>query len=226
MGKPAAHPNSRFTVSLYNAPTLSPEFDNPKGVPISAILFGARRSRTVPLVVESFNWHHGAFSAATMGSETTAAAALKVGQVRRDPFAMLPFCGYNMAEYFRHWLKIGAQLPTPPKIFFVNWFRVDEQGRFIWPGFRENIRVLKWILDRVHNRVKAKETPIGLVPYPEDLDLSGLDIPRDDLDKLLEIDREAWRVELDQIGEFFSQFGEKIPSEFTAEYQTLKKRLS
>ncbi|MGE5239375.1 MAG: phosphoenolpyruvate carboxykinase (GTP) [Chloroflexota bacterium] len=224
-GKPAAHPNSRFTVSVYNAPTLSKEFDNPKGVPVSAILFGARRSTTAPLIVESFNWQHGVFSAATMGSETTAAAALKVGAVRRDPFAMLPFCGYNMADYFKHWLKIGLDLPQPPRIFLVNWFRVDENGRFLWPGFRENIRVLKWVLDRVHNRVKAKETPIGLMPYAEDLDLSGLDMRREDLDKLFVVDAKAWMAELDQVNEFFAQFGDRLPQEFTTEYQNLKKRL-
>jgi len=224
-GKPAAHPNSRFTASIYNAPTLSKEADNPKGVPISAILFGSRRSRTVPLVVESFNWQHGVFSAATMGSETTAAAAHSVGVVRRDPFAMLPFCGYNMADYFAHWLKIGAQMPSPPRIFFVNWFRVDESGRFLWPGFRENIRVLKWILDRVHNRVKAKETPLGYVPYPEDLDISGLDLSAEDVTRLFRIDPAAWEAELTQISDFFALFGERLPKEFGTEYASLKKRL-
>jgi phosphoenolpyruvate carboxykinase (GTP) len=224
-GKKAAHPNSRFTASVYNAPTLSKEFDNPKGVPISAILFGSRRSRSVPLVVESFNWQHGVFCAATMGSETTAAADLKAGVVRRDPFAMLPFCGYNMADYFLHWLKIGAQLPNPPKIFFVNWFRVDENGRFLWPGFGENSRVLKWIVDRVYGRVKAKETPLGLVPYPKDFDLSGLELSETDFSRLFGIDTDAWQSELVQTNDFFMQFGDRLPKEFSKQYNELKKRL-
>ena len=224
-GRAAANPNSRFTASIYNAPTLSKEADNPKGVPISAILFGSRRSKTIPLVVESFNWQHGVFCAATMGSETTAAATQKVGITRRDPFAMLPFCGYNMADYFGHWLRIGAQLPNPPKIFFVNWFKVGQDGRFIWPGFRENIRVIKWILDRVHGRVGAKETQVGFVPHPADLDLSGLTLSDKDVDSLFEIDPNAWGEELEQIKGLFSQFGEKLPREILMEYDNLEKRL-
>lgn len=223
--KKAAHPNSRFTVSIYNAPTLSKEVDNPQGVPISAILFGSRRSRTIPLVLESFDWNHGVFCAATMGSETTAAAAHKVGVIRRDPFAMLPFCGYNMADYFKHWINIGSQMPNPPKIFMVNWFRVDENGKFIWPGFRENIRVMKWIIDRVHGRVKAKETPIGFEPYIEDLDCSGLSITDIEKERLFKIDTQAWEHELEEIKAFFNKFGDKLPQELWKQYDSLKSRL-
>ena len=158
-GKVVAHPNSRFTVSAFNCPTLSKEFDNPNGVPISGILFGGRRSDTVPLVCESFDWEHGVFKASSLGSETTTAAAGQVGVVRRDPMAMLPFCGYNMADYFRHWMDIGKRLPDPPKIFFVNWFKKDAAGKFIWPGFRDNFRVIKWMIDRIKGKVSAKETP-------------------------------------------------------------------
>ena len=186
-GTKAAHPNSRFTVSIYNSPTLSKESDNPQGVPISAIIFGSRRTRIMPLVVESFNWQHGVFLGARMGSETTAAAIHQVGVLRRDPMAMLPFCGYNMGDYFQHWLNIGKRLTHPPKIFSVNWFRVDDEGKFIWPGFGENIRVLKWIVDRVNNRVKAHETPIGLIPYLEDLNLEGLNLHKEKLRKLFEV---------------------------------------
>lgn len=224
-GKKAAHPNSRFTVSIYNAPTLSKEFDNPDGVPISAMLFGSRRSRTIPLVLESFDWNHGTFCAATMGSETTAAAALEVGVIRRDPFAMLPFCGYNMGNYFSHWLNFGAQMSNPPKIFMVNWFRVDESGKFLWPGFRENIRVIKWILDRIHGRVGAKETPIGLIPHQEDLDLSGLSLTQAEVERLFKIDIAAWQREIIEIKGFFEQFADKLPNELWNQYNALKKRL-
>jgi len=213
----AAHPNSRFTVSIYNCPTLSKEFDNPKGVPISAIIFGGRRTHLIPLVVESFNWQNGVFLGARMGSETTAAAIHKVGVLRRDPMAMFPFCGYNMADYFGHWLNIGKRLSHPPKIFSVNWFRVDDNGEFIWPGFGENIRVFKWIVDRVDSRVQAKETPIGLIPYLEDLDYAGLNIPKDKLKKLFEVKFEAWQSELNDVKKFFNQFGERLPEEMLQE---------
>lgn len=222
----AAHPNSRFTVSITQAPTISKEFNNPKGVPISAIIFGGKRSTTVPLVYESFNWQHGVFCGAGMGSETTAAAAGQVGVLRRDPMAMLPFCGYNMADYFSHWLDIGKKLKNPPKIFFINWFRVDEKGNFIWPGFGENIRVLKWIIERAEEKVSAKETPIGLVPDINDLDLSGLEIDRKNLEKLFEIDKSAWKNETEDIKKFLDQFGDSIPKELSNEYDALKKRLS
>ncbi|MCX5851639.1 MAG: phosphoenolpyruvate carboxykinase (GTP), partial [Deltaproteobacteria bacterium] len=176
-GATAAHPNSRFTVSIYNSPYLSPEFDNPRGVPISAIIFGGRRTQLIPLVVEAFNWQHGVFMGARSGSETTAAAIHQVGTLRRDPMAMIPFCGYNMGDYFTHWLNLGTRLTQPPRIFTANWFRVDDDGAFIWPGFGDNIRVLKWIIDRLHNRVGARETPLGVVPHVKDLDISGLTIP-------------------------------------------------
>lgn len=224
-GNKAAHPNSRFTVSISQCPTLSPEFNNPKGVPISAIIFGGRRSEVMPLVYESFDWQHGVFCGASMGSETTPAATHQVGVLRRDPMAMLPFCGYNMADYFGHWLNIGRRIPKPPKIFFVNWFRVDEEGNFLWPGFGENIRVLKWIVDRVKGRVSAKETPIGLVPYLNDLNLEGLDIKKEKLEKLFEINPERWDRELEDIGDFFKQFGHRMPEEMWQEYRALDKRL-
>ncbi|HOK30407.1 MAG TPA: phosphoenolpyruvate carboxykinase (GTP), partial [bacterium] len=209
-GNTAAHPNSRFTVSISQCPTLSPEFDNPQGVPISAIIFGSRRSRLLPLVYESFSWSHGVFCGARMGSETTAAAIHQTGKLRRDPMAMIPFCGYNMGDYFAHWLNMGRKLSNPPKIFGVNWFRLDEDGRFLWPGFGENMRVLKWIIDRINNNVKAKESPIGLLPYIEDLELSGLNISRENMEKLFKIDNDEWKLELEDVRSFFNQFGEKL----------------
>ena len=215
----AAHPNSRFTVSIYNSPTLSKEFDNPNGVPISAIILGGRRSQLIPLVVEAFDWRQGVFLGARAGSETTAAAIHQVGVLRRDPFAMLPFCGYNMGDYFKHWLNIGKRLTHPPKIFSVNWFRVDEKGEFIWPGFGENIRVLKWIIDRVNNCVSAQETPLGLIPYLKDLNLEGLDIPKEKLEKLFEVKMEDWDLELREVRVFLEQFGQRLPEEIWWEYQ-------
>ncbi|MDO8734613.1 MAG: phosphoenolpyruvate carboxykinase (GTP) [Elusimicrobiota bacterium] len=220
-GTKAAHPNSRFTVSIYNSSTLSKEFDNPKGVPISAIIFGGKRSQLIPLVVESFNWQNGVFLGARMGSETTAAASHKEGQLRRDPMAMLPFCGYNMGDYFKHWLDVGKKLKNPPKIFSVNWFRCDENGSFIWPGFGDNIRVLKWIIDRVNNKVKAVSTPVGLVPDLDDLDTSGLSITRKNLEKLFEVKIADWKNELDDTGKFFKQFGKKFPPELENELAEL-----
>jgi phosphoenolpyruvate carboxykinase (GTP) len=223
LGTKAAHPNSRFTVSLYNCPTLSPHFDNPQGVPISAILIGGRRSQVMPLVVESFDWPHGVFMGARTGSETTAAAAGAVGVLRRDPFAMLPFCGYNMGDYFRHWMNTGALMRTPPKIFAVNWFRVDEEGKFVWPGFGDNMRVLKWIIDRVHGRVGAKETPIGLIPDMADLNLDGLHVPRSKVAKLFDIKPQEWRAELRDIKSFFAPFGRHIPFEIGNEVDKLDR---
>ena len=225
-GSKAAHPNSRFTVSIYNSPTLSKEFDNPKGVPISAIILGGRRTQLIPLVTESFNWQHGVYLGARTGSETTAAAIHQVGQLRRDPMAMLPFCGYNMGDYFRHWLNIGKKLKHPPKIFSVNWFRVDDEAKFLWPGFGENIRVLKWIVDRVHNRAKAKETPLGLVPDIQDLETEGMDIPKEKLGKLFEINPESWKQELQDIEKFLNQFGSRMPSEIWQEHKKFAGQLN
>jgi phosphoenolpyruvate carboxykinase (GTP) len=224
-GKVVAHPNSRFTVSAFNCPTLSKEFDNPGGVPISAILFGGRRSDTIPLVCESFDWGHGVFKASSLGSETTTAAAGQVGVVRRDPMAMLPFCGYNMADYFQHWMNVGGKLKTYPKIFFVNWFKKDDAGKFLWPGFRENFRVIKWMMDRVKGTVPAKETPIGLMPSHADLNLTGLDISMEALDTLFEIKAGHWKKETEDIEAFFSQFGERLPQELTRYLEALKKKI-
>jgi len=225
-GTKGAHPNSRFTVSIYNSPTLSKEFDNPKGVPISAIILGGRRTHLIPLVVEAFDWQNGVFLGARTGSETTAAAIHQEGVVRRDPMAMLPFCGYNMGNYFKHWLNIGKKLTHPPRIFSVNWFRVDDSGEFIWPGFGENIRVLKWIVDRVNNRVDAKETPLGLIPYLKDLELKGLNIPKNKVEKLFEVNPSQWQHELQGVEQFLNQFGQRMPSEIWQEYKALSSFLS
>ncbi len=224
-GKPAAHPNSRFTASIYNCPTLSSEVDNPAGVPISGIIFGGRRSTTMPLVVESRDWAHGVFLASTMGSETTTAATGKVGVVRRDPMAMRPFCGYHMAEYFRHWLQMGSRLKDVPRVFMVNWFRKDEQGRFIWPGFRENSRVLKWMIDRIRSSVDARETPIGYVPYYEDMVLEGLNLDRNTFEKLIEIDRDEWLREVEEIDSFYGSLGSRLPGELKGELVRLRESL-
>jgi phosphoenolpyruvate carboxykinase (GTP) len=223
--KKAAHPNSRFTASIYNCPTLSKEVDNPKCVPISAIILGGRRTNLIPLVTEALNWQQGVFLGARTGSETTAAAAHQVGVLRRDPMAMLPFCGYNMGDYFSHWLNIGRQMRDPPKIFAVNWFRTDDDGRFIWPGFGENIRVLKWIIERVNNGVKAKETPVGYIPHAADLDLSGLSISDKNMAKLLEINPKEWGPELEDIEKFLKQFGDRLPAEIWKEHESLKAHL-
>jgi phosphoenolpyruvate carboxykinase (GTP) len=221
----AAHPNSRFTVSIYNCPTLSPEYDNPKGVPISAIIIGGRRANTVPLVAEARDWEQGVFMGARTGSETTAAASGQIGVIRRDPFAMLPFCGYNMGDYFDHWLKIGKKLKHPPKIFQVNWFRTDAQGKFIWPGFGDNIRVLKWVLDRVEDRVGMRETAIGCLPHFEDLEFSGLGLTMETLKKLFEVNLEQWEYELKDTEKFLLQFGDHLPNALWTEYYRLKDEL-
>jgi len=218
-----SHPNSRFTVSITHCPTLSGESSNPKGVPISAIIFGGRRKSLIPLVTESFDWQNGVFAGVRMGSETTAAATQKVGQLRRDPMAMLPFCGYDMASYFRHWLDMGKRCTHPPKIYSVNWFRADEDGNFIWPGFGDNIRVIKWIVDRTRGRVQAKETPIGLVPRPEDLDLRGLAIPGEKMKKLLDVNMDEWKEEKDEIKKFLEQFGDRVPRELVDENERLER---
>ncbi len=223
--KPCSHPNARFTVSVYNLESLSPEFENPEGVPISAIIIGGRRRNTVPLVTEAFDWDHGVFLGARMGTETTAAAEKKAGIVRRDPFAMIPFCGYNMGDYFQHWLNMGNSMKNPPKIFLVNWFRTDENGKYLWPGFGENIRVLKWIIERVEGKAGAKETPLGLMPDYKDLDLSGLNLKREDFEKLIRIDRDEWKKEIEDIKSFFSKFGKRMPSFIWKHIEKLEKRI-
>ncbi|MDP2923875.1 MAG: phosphoenolpyruvate carboxykinase (GTP) [Candidatus Omnitrophota bacterium] len=226
-GKPilGAHANSRFTTPILNCPSVSFRLDQHHGVPISAIIFGGRRAHLAPLVYESFNWQHGVFVGATMASELTAAQVGKLGQVRRDPMAMFPFCGYNMAEYFRHWLEMGRRMARPPKIFHVNWFRADEQGKFLWPGFGENSRVLEWILDRCNNKVEAVETAIGYVPRASDIDMTGLELPAGTLEKLLAIDTKAWLEELKGIKKFFQQFRKNLPQDLWQEYEDLTSRL-
>ncbi len=224
--EPAAHPNSRFTVSLYNAPTLSPEFDNPHGVPVKALIFGVRRTHTLPLVWEAFSWEHGVFMASSLGTEATAAAVGLAGKLRRDPMAMLPFCGYNMADYFAHWLEMGKRIPNPPRIFFVNWFRRDEDGEFLWPGFGQNIRVLKWMIDRINGRVGARETPIGLLPHVDDIDLEGLDISLDRVEQALHVDKDEWVEEVRQIEEFYGKWGDRLPPELWKHLEQLKKAVS
>jgi phosphoenolpyruvate carboxykinase (GTP) len=220
-GTKPSHPNSRFTVSVSHCPTLSKEYNNPKGVPISAIIFGGRRKQLIPLVMESFGWQHGVFLGARMGSETTAAATTKVGELRRDPMAMLPFCGYNMGDYFGHWLEMGKKCPNPPKIFNVNWFRTGDDGKFLWPGFGDNIRAIKWVIDRVEGNVGARETPIGLVPKAEDLNLDGLSLDKDKLDKLFHVDIKEWGQEKADIKLFMEKFGNRMPKELWEEYNKL-----
>ena len=227
-GEPAAHPNARFTAPARQCPALDPAWDDPAGVPISAILFGGRRPSTVPLVFQSFNWNHGVFLGSIVGSEVTAATiGLKAG-VRRDPFAMWPFCGYHMGDYFRHWIQIGENAPVKevlPKIFNVNWFRKDENGKWLWPGYGDNIRVLEWIFDRCNNNVGGVETPIGLVPRKEDIDLRGLEDVKENLEELLRVDREKWLDECGLIADHYAKFGDKLPGELTAEFEKLKLRL-
>ena len=220
-----AHPNSRFTAMATNCPCISPEFNNPKGVPLSAIIFGGRRAKTAPLVYESFGWQHGTFVGSIMASETTAAAAGAVGVVRRDPMAMRPFVGYNMGDYFAHWLEMGKKIPNPPKIFHVNWFRTDDEGHFIWPGFGDNMRVLMWILNRCNGKVDAVETPIGYVPKAEDIELAGLDITLETVRDLLSIDKEAWKADAANIREFYALVGERVPDTLYKELEALEKRL-
>lgn len=225
-GRKGAHPNARFTTPISQCPSVAPEWEDPKGVPIDAILFGGRRAGVVPLVTEAFNWQHGTFLGATASSETTAAAAGKVGQLRRDPMAMLPFCGYHMGDYFAHWLSIGQRSGAKlPKMFYVNWFRTDQNGKFLWPGYGENSRVMKWIFERCDNRVHAVETPIGRLPAQEDLDISGLDISPASLKKLLSVDVAGWFEELPRIREHFARFGDRLPEGLRHEADDLEKRL-
>jgi phosphoenolpyruvate carboxykinase (GTP) len=220
----AAHPNARYTVPADQSPSISPRWEAPEGVPISAFIFGGRRARVAPLVYESFDWQHGVFVGATMASETTAAATGAVGITRRDPMAMLPFCGYNMADYFGHWLEMGKKIPKPPKIFHVNWFRKSADGKFLWPGYGENVRVLKWILERVEGRGAAQETPIGFVPAKNGFTLEGLKISDEALEELLRVNPEDWETEMDDTKLFFSKFGARLPREIREEHEKLARR--
>jgi phosphoenolpyruvate carboxykinase (GTP) len=224
----AAHPNSRYCTPRSQCPTLAPEWDDPQGVPISAILFGGRRKTTVPLVTQANDWQHGVFIGATLGSEQTAAAEGKVGTVRRDPMAMLPFMGYNVGDYMQHWINVGKNSDESqlPKVFFVNWFRRGEDGRFLWPGFGENSRVLKWIIERIEGDASGQSTPIGIVPTADDLDLSGLDVDPADVNEALAVNPEEWRKELPLIEEWFEFVGEKLPTGIKDEFDALKHRLA
>lgn len=225
---PASHPNARFTAPAAQCPSIAPEWQDPRGVPISAILFGGRRRTTVPLVTEAFDWNHGVFLGSIMASETTAAAGGAVGNLRFDPMAMLPFCGYNMADYFAHWLKIGkgAESAKLPKIFFVNWFRRDEDGRFMWPGYGENSRVLKWVFERVDGKSSARRTPIGLLPSPDAIDTTSLDVAAGDLEALLSVDTAGWISAVPQIKEHYAKFGDHLPAELSGALDTLQRALT
>jgi len=221
---PAAHPNARYTVPARQSPSISPQWEAPEGVPISAFIFGGRRARVAPLVYESFDWQHGVFVGAMMASETTPAATGEVGVTRRDPMAMLPFCGYNMADYFGHWLEFGKKIPKPPKIFHVNWFRKDADGKFLWPGYGENVRVLKWILERVEGRGSAEETPIGFVPSKNGLTLDGISVSGAALTEMLSVKPQDWEQELESSKEFFGKFGVRLPRQISKEHEKLAGR--
>jgi phosphoenolpyruvate carboxykinase (GTP) len=225
--EPAAHANARFTAPAHQCPAICPDWENPAGVPIDIFVFGGRRAQVVPLVYQAYDWDHGVFLGATAASETTAANIGAVGNLRRDPFAMKPFCGYHMGDYFQHWLSMGDRVGNQaPKIFYVNWFRKGPDGRWLWPGFGENSRVLKWMCDRVDGEAQAQETAIGLIPTMESLDLNGLDIPREDLQELLRVDEPAWKAEAEGIREHFTQFGNRLPERLNAQVRALEHRLA
>ncbi|MCA1990167.1 MAG: phosphoenolpyruvate carboxykinase domain-containing protein, partial [Desulfarculus sp.] len=222
----AAHANARFTAPARQCPIISPDWEKPEGVPIDIIIFGGRRASVVPLVTQAYDWDHGVFMGSTAASETTAANIGAVGNLRRDPFAMLPFCGYNMGDYFQHWFEMGDRLGAKaPKVFYVNWFRKTAQGKWLWPGFGDNSRVLKWMCDRVDGKVGGRETPIGILPQDGDLDLTGLDIPAEDLQELRRVDAAAYRAELPDMEAHFAQFGDRLPARLRAQLEGLKKRL-
>ena len=226
VGTSGAHPNSRFTAMATNCPCLSEAYYKPEGVPVSAIVFGGRRAKTAPLVYQSTSWQHGAFVGSIMASETTAAAAGAVGVVRRDPMAMRPFVGYDMGEYFGHWLKMGTTIPNPPKIFHVNWFRTDDEGHFLWPGFGDNLRVLLWMLDRCEGKADAVKTEIGYIPVDGDIDTTGLDLDKATMDELFSIDKKAWLEDADDVEKFYDLIGERVPAELKAQLAALRARLS
>ena len=224
-GAPAAHPNSRFTAPVTQCPSVSPAWEDPQGVPISGFIFGSRRSRVIPLVFEAFDWQHGVFLGSAMSTETTAAITGQVGVVRRDPMAMIPFCGYNMADYFAHWLNMGPRLAKPPRIFRVNWFRRDDDGKFLWPGYGENARILTWMVERIRGTGKAVETPLGFIPTPDAMDLSGLSLPRERLAQALAWDRGEWLEALGDLGKFYEEFGGRLPVPIREELSGMIRRL-